>query len=131
MCEQGQVAFPQLRAILNAPVASCDVRRARWLSMADLEWPCLPEKISYDYDPEFQKGGRRAGYQRLQEFLKSGAFLGYRQNISKPEESRSACSRLSPYLAYGNLSSRQVFQALKQALKEKHRLRVAHPFRRS
>ncbi|MCS6979729.1 MAG: DNA photolyase family protein [Flavobacteriales bacterium] len=106
----------QLRAFLNAPVASCDVRRARWLSMADVEWPCLPEKISDD--PEFQKGGRRAGHQRLQEFLKSGAFLGYRQNISKPGESRSACSRLSPYLAYGNLSSRQVFQALNQARKE-------------
>ena len=31
-------------------------------------------------------------------------------HISKPELSRTSCSRLSPYLAWGNLSVREVFQ---------------------
>ena len=35
----------------------------------------------------------------------------YMQNISKPETSATHCSRLSPFLVYGNLSIRQVFQA--------------------
>ncbi|MEP2238198.1 MAG: deoxyribodipyrimidine photo-lyase [Maribacter sp.] len=34
----------------------------------------------------------------------------YQKHISKPLESRKGCSRLSPYLAWGNLSIRQVFQ---------------------
>jgi deoxyribodipyrimidine photo-lyase len=35
------------------------------------------------------------------------------QHISKPEASRTSCSRLSPYLAWGNLSTKQVYQAYK------------------
>lgn len=37
----------------------------------------------------------------------------YHKLISKPAESRLACSRLSPFLAWGNLSSRQVYQFVK------------------
>ena len=40
----------------------------------------------------------------------------YSLHISKPEAARKSCSRLSPYLAYGNLSIRQVYQ---QALRVK------------
>ena len=42
----------------------------------------------------------------------------YSKSISKPEESRKGCSRLSPYLAWGNLSLREVYQARKQATEQ-------------
>jgi deoxyribodipyrimidine photo-lyase len=35
----------------------------------------------------------------------------YSKSISKPEESRKGCSRLSPYIVWGNLSLREVYQA--------------------
>ena len=62
--------------------------------------------------PEFQPGGSAAAQQVLSHFLTERAE-GYQRFISKPEGSRSHCSRLSPYLAWGNLSLRQVYQALK------------------
>ena len=51
--------------------------------------------------------------QVLHQFLTERA-AGYQRFISKPEASRTHCSRLSPYLAWGNISLRQVYQALKQ-----------------
>jgi len=63
--------------------------------------------------PDFQAGGESRAHSTLQEFLSHRAG-GYQRFISKPEESRQHCSRLSPYLAWGNLSIRQVYQALER-----------------
>lgn len=60
----------------------------------------------------FQPGGERAGHKYLASFLDDGRVHTYQRHISKPEASRTSCSRLSPYLAWGALSLRQVFQAL-------------------
>ncbi|TAD84484.1 MAG: deoxyribodipyrimidine photo-lyase [Bacteroidetes bacterium] len=57
-----------------------------------------------------QPGGPTAGTSYLQGFT-AQRCLGYQYHISKPTESRISCSRLSPYLAYGSLSLRQVYQA--------------------
>jgi deoxyribodipyrimidine photo-lyase len=62
--------------------------------------------------PEFLVGGASQGNQVLESFLASRAE-GYQRHISKPLTSRQHCSRLSPYLAWGNLSIRQVYRALK------------------
>jgi len=61
---------------------------------------------------EFLLGGASQGNRVLESFLESRAE-GYQRHISKPLTSRHYCSRLSPYLAWGNLSIRQVYQALK------------------
>ncbi|WP_439105570.1 FAD-binding domain-containing protein [Congregibacter sp.] len=61
----------------------------------------------------FQSGGEREAQKTLRDFLQRRS-PGYARNISKPRASRQSCSRLSPYLAWGNLSIRQVFQALKE-----------------
>lgn len=66
---------------------------------------------------KIQRGGERLALQRLNKWLGEDA-LRYMQNISKPEESRTHCSRLSAHIAWGNLSVRQVYQAAKAA-KEK------------
>jgi len=56
-----------------------------------------------------QPGGRRAGLERLASFF---AHRGrpYRFTMSSPVTAASTCSRLSPYLAFGVLSMREVWQ---------------------
>lgn len=68
-------------------------------------------------DPQMQPGGMTAGNRYLKSFLESRC-LQYTGNISKPEKSRTTCSRLSPYLAYGNISSREVYQKTLAVMKE-------------
>lgn len=57
----------------------------------------------------FQPGGESWAWKYLSSFLKNRHFQ-YMQHISKPEPARKSCSRISPYLAYGNISLREVFQ---------------------
>ncbi|RCR68685.1 cryptochrome/deoxyribodipyrimidine photo-lyase family protein [Larkinella punicea] len=61
-------------------------------------------------NPLFQPGGERNAFRYLNSFLVKRISL-YARSISKPLASRRGCSRLSPYLAWGCLSVRQVFQA--------------------
>ncbi len=70
----------------------------------------------------FQKGGCTMGWRYANSFFES-RHEDYMFNISKPEASRSSCSRISPYIAWGNLSIRQVFQkgmSVKNASNKKH-----------
>lgn len=57
-----------------------------------------------------QRGGTREGHQLLASFLAS-RFFNYHTHISKPWQAQTSSSRLSPYLAWGNLSMREVVQA--------------------
>ena len=65
------------------------------------------------HNAAFQRGGAIAGNEALQSFLEERAH-GYQRQLSKPAGSRVHCSRLSPYLAWGNLSLRQAYHALKK-----------------
>jgi deoxyribodipyrimidine photo-lyase len=66
-------------------------------------------------DEVMQPGGITAAEKYLHSFLDQRK-TNYSRHISKPEESRKSCSRLSPYLAWGNLSIKQVYQASLQAM---------------
>jgi deoxyribodipyrimidine photo-lyase len=57
----------------------------------------------------FQQGGERLSWRYLENFLQE-RHVNYSKHISKPLLSRTSCSRLSPYLAYGNISMRMVYQ---------------------
>lgn len=59
---------------------------------------------------DMQKGGRSLGLRYLKSFLEH-RNQKYGRHISKPAESRTSCSRISPYLAWGALSLREVVQA--------------------
>lgn len=61
-----------------------------------------------------QEGGTKIGLAYLESFLKK-RHKKYQQNISKPEAARLHCGRISPYLAWGVLSVRYVWQRAKQA----------------
>ncbi len=57
----------------------------------------------------FQQGGETLAWRYLDSFVKE-RYVNYSKHISKPALSRKGCSRLSPYLAYGNISMRAVYQ---------------------
>jgi len=57
----------------------------------------------------FQEGGEYWAWRYLENFLKE-RYINYSKHISKPLLSRTGCSRLSPYLTYGNISMRMVYQ---------------------
>jgi deoxyribodipyrimidine photo-lyase len=69
------------------------------------------EKVCLDTIPDtvFQKGGTQMAEKYLHSFLNE-RYYEYSYHISKPILSRKSCSRLSPYIAWGNLSTRQVLQ---------------------
>ncbi|MFM7137006.1 MAG: deoxyribodipyrimidine photo-lyase, partial [Planctomycetota bacterium] len=57
-----------------------------------------------------QRGGERAAHDVLDDFL-SHRGRRYSGGISSPVTAATACSRLSPHLAFGTLSMRHVWQA--------------------
>jgi deoxyribodipyrimidine photo-lyase len=60
-----------------------------------------------------QPGGETNAHRYLDSFFE-GRYINYQAHISKPDLSRKSCSRLSPYLAYGNISMRQVLQRIEK-----------------
>ena len=66
---------------------------------------------------ELQPGGEAAAREVLGGFLQERG-VGYRTEMSSPLTAWSACSRLSPYLAWGCLSMRTVHQAALQRQEE-------------
>ncbi|MEQ9260196.1 MAG: deoxyribodipyrimidine photo-lyase [Roseovarius sp.] len=75
-------------------------------ALPEAKAPGLPE----DPCPERQTGGRAAALERLESFLTERG-KPYRRAMSNPLEGATACSRLSPHLALGTLSMREVAQA--------------------
>jgi len=72
-----------------------------------LKGPELPRSFK-TRNPVFQEGGEYWGWKYLQSFIET-RHHAYSTSISKPEASRRACSRISPYLAYGNISMRMAY----------------------
>jgi deoxyribodipyrimidine photo-lyase len=66
-------------------------------------------KLWLTADANMQLGGEKRAWYTLKHFFKDRgkAYFG---NIGNPTMSRQTCSRLSPYLAWGNISIRQIYQ---------------------
>jgi deoxyribodipyrimidine photo-lyase len=97
------------RSIYPAP----DITKLQFMSLPWNEPMPPPGRLlnQLHYTPPMrQHGGRRAGLLVLDSFLndRSGQYRG---GISSPLSAPSACSRLSPYLAFGCISLREVVQA--------------------
>jgi len=89
------------------------------LQIAPLPADPLPVSVGDDECPLAQRGGRSRGLALLHSFL-NHRVRGYARGLSSPLTAPSACSRLSPYLAYGALSLREVVQATRDALERAH-----------
>ena len=69
----------------------------------------LSEEITTPH-PAFQMGGETKAVETLKNFF-DHRYFDYMKNISSPSQGRYTTSRLSPYLSWGNISLRTVYQA--------------------
>lgn len=98
-------------AELPPVIHSIDEPSDSWPSPADLGW-IYPEAA------QIQSGGRSWALGLLHDFLHERGET-YTRAMSSPVTAFDRCSRLSPHLAFGTVSIREVFQAVdarKQAL---------------
>ena len=72
----------------------------------------LPSAITTP-NKNFQQGGEYWAWRYLDSFVKE-RYVNYSKHISKPALSRKGCSRMSPYLTYGNISMRMIYQYTNQ-----------------
>ncbi|GLS24413.1 FAD-binding domain-containing protein [Marinibactrum halimedae] len=101
---------------MRAPLAAPNLSQAHWQQGSESFFtPFIPPPLwaqsEYNEFALMQPGGELCAWQVLRSFF-SERGQSYAFHISKPEASRVHCSRLSPYLAWGNLSLRQVYQTL-------------------
>ncbi len=95
---------------MHAPIIRNTFSRQE-LVMPDYPF-ALPDELKRtwaDYPREFQPAGEDIALRYLSSFMEERG-VNYNKHISKPAESRISCGRLSPYLAWGNVSVRQVYQ---------------------
>lgn len=98
-------------AYVNAPQNEFLLDTANEFKILDIGFK-LPEALQRaleSYPKLYQKAGPLYAEKYLKDFLKN-RINGYQNGISKPALSRKTCSRLSPFIAWGNLSIRQVVQ---------------------
>ena len=70
--------------------------------------------LAPDPCPQRQRGGRTQGLALLQSFLTERG-MAYQRDLSSPNTAFRSCSRLSPHLAWGSLSLREVVRACRAA----------------
>lgn len=75
----------------------------------DLEKSFIVTNLHTENNQHFQKGGTKMAWRYANGFFKE-RHKNYMYNISKPALSRESSSRLSPYIAWGNVSIRQIYQ---------------------
>ena len=61
--------------------------------------------------PQRQRGGRKQASQQVKQFF-TRHLPAYRYSMSSPLSAEEACSRLSPYLAYGALSIKELMHKI-------------------
>lgn len=100
------------KKVMRAPLAEVDVAQVTWFTAATelANFKCVTDYPA-TRDTAFQQGGEQAARQTLASFFQTRGKR-YSSSISSPELSQVHCSRLSAYLAWGNLSVRQVYQEL-------------------
>lgn len=102
---------------MNAPLQNPDLQQLNPIVFENDSKCFLGEKIPSEFTqphPEFQKGGTSTALRYMNDFFEN-RIQNYSRHISKPLESRRGCSRLSPFITWGNISIRQVYQTQKKA----------------
>ena len=103
------------KSTFKASATKVDLEKLQTLSID----PVLLEKFTaaplpsviQSYQEGFQRGGETYAWRYFQSFLQERS-KNYNRQLSKPAGSRTSCSRLSPYLAFGCISTREVIHYL-------------------
>lgn len=103
----------QWKKVMTSPNYPFEASSGTFFELSDedlhaLKGPDLPTEIT-QRNTSFQEGGESWAWKYLKSFI-AERYVNYSKHISKPLLSRTGCSRLSPYLAYGNISMRMVYQ---------------------
>ena len=94
--------------VIGAPQQNVDLQQLRVIRPTALpDWQ--PPGEWRHPDSQFQTGGEFAANQWMDSFFSARSRF-CTGSVSSPIASRTYCSRLSPYLAFGNLSLRQAYQ---------------------
>ncbi len=96
------------KAYMYSSLKNPEYLKARFLNVENYEVPAIINQYKIE-NQNFQKGGESIGLARLEYYFQND-YQYFSKYISKPEMSRTYCTRLSPYLAWGNISIRQVLQ---------------------
>lgn len=119
------------QAHMTAPPLTTDLNKCKLTSLnqdlyAELRGESLPAEIT-TRNKNFQPGGETNAWRYLESFVKE-RYINYSRHISKPLLSRTGCSRLSPYIAYGNISMRMVYQYTMQHYEQSRNKRALGNF---
>ena len=87
--------------------------------IADYGSVMTPEELGLpgNSKKEMQLGGESKGYDTLLSFLETRGS-NYSLEMSSPVSAQKSCSRLSPYLSWGNISMKSVYEAARRRVDE-------------
>ncbi|WP_298765982.1 cryptochrome/deoxyribodipyrimidine photo-lyase family protein [uncultured Polaribacter sp.] len=117
--------FDKWEDYMCAPQFKTQLHAEKLVSIAEinkLENYFITVNLETDKETPFQKGGAKLAWRYANSFFDE-RHKKYMSHISKPALARESCSRLSPYIAWGNVSIRQIFQkahACKTEQNKKH-----------
>jgi deoxyribodipyrimidine photo-lyase len=114
-------------AVLPSRIASVplpQLERVRTALAAALVAPRAPQAVRTAPRAAMQRGGESRAWATLARFLDDRG-VDYRRGMSSPLTAFDACSRISPYLAWGALSTRAVLQRLERRAAQLDALRDA------
>lgn len=114
---------------MNIPTYDADLLQIKTANLPSFLKPFLYDfSLPDNQDSDaFQIGGEQRAWRILKDFF-NHRIEKYFGNIGNPSISRRSCSRLSPYLAWGNVSIRQVVQYTQSAKTSNNNLRSLTAF---
>lgn len=115
--------FEKWEEYMNLPQFEIEYQAEKFISIVEinmLEKSFLTTDLSTPENKIFQKGGTKMAWKYANSFFEE-RHKEYMFHISKPALSRKSSSRLSPYIAWGNVSIRQVFQKAQNSKNEQNK----------
>jgi deoxyribodipyrimidine photo-lyase len=95
------------------------------VDLAQVRYAAIPQDLGLNHelpagvtqhDRFMQLGGENLAWDILKDFS-DHRYFEYCKNISTPSQGKYSCSRLSPYIAWGNISIRSIYQEMMKLIK--------------
>lgn len=116
------------QARMDAPLQLLNARLNPALPLDQAVLPTLSSLGLQAHGKTLQAAGEKAARRTLRSFVQVRGN-GYRKALSSPLSAESACSRLSPHLAFGTVSLRTVHQTTELAIAHAPERALAHGLR--